>query len=433
VGAIGAKEETEVTERSAVIVATIDSYMRDVIDPGDRASKLAKEICVRSFRNNRAVLVVPHDRGNFRGPVSWLWQPAIMAEMAKCKVRRGKVVEWTMAQSLENDGDGGKPQFFSLIGTMEVLYDLGWEVIAMTADDQSRSGRFPCIMDNQADVKQVNERNFHLVRALFVGYGRALRATRLVNLTGEFAVMKHSITAFCNEEKATQLILTIDGSCIGLTSNELLLRPESMKPGMVIVGLWEPGYRCNGGTFFTKVLLGKFGPDIKKIRKNPKAMDFVRRLCTPSRVYTPLLTELCGWNTDGTVGWRQANIVGIVNVTGGGVWGKLGDILPAGVGADLNKMPRPAKVLLDGQRYSIGMDDAELSDWQAYSTLHGGCGNLVICATYKDARIVIEAARQRGIPAKVVGSTMASRKSEIVITSRFLQKRGKRLSSLHPE
>ena len=414
-------------------MATIDSYMREVIDPGDRASKLAKEICVRSFRNNKAVLVVPHDRGNFRGPVSWLWQPAVMAEMAKCKIRRGKVVEWTMAQSLENDGDGGKPQFFSLVGVMEVFYDLGWEVIAMTADDESRAGRFPCIMDNQADVKLASERNFHLVRALFIGYGRALRATRLVNLTGEFAVMKHSITAFCDGSKENQLILTIDGSCIGLTSNELLLRPENMKPGMVIVGLWEPGYRCNGGTFFTKTLLGKFGPEIKKIRKNPKAMEFVRRLCTPSQVYTPLLTELCGWEDDGTVGYRFVNIVGIVNVTGGGVWGKLADILPSGVGADLNKMPRPARVLLDGQRYSFGLHKVELSDWQGYSTLHGGCGNLVICATRKDARIVIEAARQRRIQAKIVGSTIASRKSEIVIKSRFLQKPGEILSSLHPE
>lgn len=288
------------------------------------------------------------------------------------------------------------------------------------------------MMVNQVDVKRVTDQNFRLVAAMFRGYGRALRACRLVNITGEFAVMKHQITAFCDRNSDKQLILTVDGSCVGLTSKKLLLSPKNIKPDMVVVGLWDPGYRCNGGTFLTNVLLEKFGPDIASIWRNPEAMDFVRKICVPSQVYTPLLTALCGWNPDGTVNDPLAEIIAMMHITGGGIWGKVAEVMPDGVGMDLYDMLDPAPVLLQAQRYSEG-GKHELSDKKAYGTLHGGCGMLVVCADKAAAEIVIALAARRGIKAGIVGKTMASKAREVVIKSRFRQKTGKTVSSLDPD
>jgi hypothetical protein len=175
-----------------------DRYQQEVIKPGDKASRLAREICFASHTNCAAVRVVPHQPDNFRGPVGFVFQDHIL----------DLIKDGDMLIETENDGAGGKPQFFTLVGTSECFKGLGWEIITMCADDFARSGRFPAIMINNVDVKRITDKNFPLVEAMFTGYGEALAESNLVNITGEIAVMKHSITAFCETDPETQLILT---------------------------------------------------------------------------------------------------------------------------------------------------------------------------------------------------------------------------------
>ena len=402
-----------------------DQYKEEIIDPGDAASKLAKEIGFQSHSNCPAVRLVPHQPGNFRGPVGFSWRPHILAEMAK-----NTPVDWVMLEEVENDGAGGKPQFFTLVGTPAVFFGLGWEIIAMTADDFARSGRLPTVICNELNAKRITEKNFPLFQAAIMGYGSALRQAGLVNITGETAIIKHSITAFCDQGADEQLVLTWGATCIGLAHRDLLIDGSKIQADMPIVGFWEPGYRCNGGTFFTNLLLRRFGPDLEKIRKNEQAMAFAEKLTIPSKSYAQTVCRIIGWNPDGSIGRPLANIVGIAHVTGGGVWGKFGEILPKGVGAHLTHMPKPAEVLIEGQRLSWETD-LRLTDWQAYSTFHGGCGMLLVCFDVPNARTVIQAAEKDGISASIVGFTTKSGDGEILIISRFREE--KTLSSKNPE
>ena len=405
------------------VVANTEDYRQEVIDPGDRASAAAKEVCFQSHGNCPALAVVPHVPGNFRGPVGWAWKPHILAEMAKTQFGAGGQVEfWEMLEEVENDGAGGKPQFFTLVGTPEVMRGLGWEIIAMTADDFARSGRFPAIMVNDLNVKRVTKANFPLVQAMFEGYGEALAQSGMVNVTGEIAIMKHSITAFCDDGSDEQLVLTWGGACVGLSSRRLLIDGSAIKPGMFIVGLKERGYRCNGGTWFTKLLLAKFGPEIAKIRANSEAMELARKLVVPSISYAKTLTRVAGWNPDGSVSEPLVNMAGIAHITGGGVWGKFGEILPEGVGAKLDNMPEPPEVLLQAQKLSQGTPH-ELPDLNAYGTLHGGCGMLVVCKTEADARKLVAEAAADWIGASIVGMTTESADGEVRIESRFRENR----------
>lgn len=396
-----------------------DKYWEEIISPGDRASTLAKEICFRSHKNCPAVSVIPHQPNNFRGGVGFIPKKHILRDM----------MNGSVTIDVENDGAGGKPQFFTLIGTPSVFKNLGWEIITMTADDFARSGRFPAVIANEINVKRVTEKNFRLFRAAMEGYGDALKEAGLVNITGETAIMRHSITAFCDIDSDEQLVLTWGATCIGLARKNLLINGSAIKLGMPIIGFWEPGYRCNGGTFFTNLILRKWGPHPQDIMQNPEALEFVKKLTVPSKSYARTITRLVGWNPDGSMGKPLAQIKGIAHITGGGVWGKFGEILPEGVGAYLAYMPRPAKVLLQAQELSWDTKH-RLTDWQAYGTLHGGCGMLLVCHAGDENKIIIEA-KKDGIRAEIVGETLASDDREIIIQSRFNE--GKTLSSLKPE
>ncbi|MBU1165230.1 hypothetical protein KKA15_06775 [Patescibacteria group bacterium] len=404
-----------------------DQYKQEVIDPGDRASHLAREVCYGSHSNCPAVIIVPHQPGNFRGPVGFAWQKHILELMMQYETdpTSGAITVWTMLQEMENDGAGGKPQFFTLIGDSEVFRGLGWEIITMTADDFARTGRFPAIMDNTIDAKRITDKSFPLFQAVIEGYGDALQQAGLVNITGEVAIMKHSVTAFCDVDPDSQLVMNWGASCIGLAHRDLLIDGSKIKPGMPIVGFSDPGYRCNGGTFFTNVVLAKFGPDVRKVMESAEALEFVRKLTVPSQSYARTVCRLVGWNPDGSVGTPMANIAGIAHITGGGIWGKFGEMLPEGVGANLHSMPKPADVLLEGQELSQGTDFA-LSDLQAYGTLHGGCGMLII--TSEDGvSAIIDEAQKDGISAQVVGETTVSTEREVTIQSQFRE--GRVLSS----
>jgi len=300
----------------------------------------------------------------------------------------------------------------------------------MTADDFARSGRFPAVIDNEIQVKRITDKSFPLFHAMMEGYGNALKQTDLVNITGEIAIMKHSITAFCDTNSDGQLVLTWGASCIGLAHHDLLIDGSKIKPNMPIIGFWEPGYRCNGGTFFTNLLLEKFGPDIRDIMNNPKAIEFVKKLTIPSQSYAKTICQIIGWRPDGSIGEPIAKVAGIAHITGGGIWGKFKEILPQGVGAELNSMRRPAEVLLQAQELSWDTK-LRLTDYQAYGMLHGGCGMMIIVENQNDAKTVIQEAFKDNIEGYIIGQTTKSPEQEIIIHSRFSE--GKVLSSKNPE
>lgn len=407
-------------------------YKQEVINPGDKASKIAKEICFQSHNNCQAVHVVPHQPDNFRGPVGFIWKHYILNQILDYTINSHykRIRDWTMIEEIENDGAGGKSQFFTLINTPEVFRGLGWEIITMTADDFARSGRFPAIVDNEINTKKITENNLHLFQAMMDGYGDALSQANLVNITGEVAIMKHSITAFCDTDSDDQLILTWGASCTGLAHKDLLIDGSKIKPDMPIVGFWEPGYRCNGGTFFTNLLLEKFGPKIEDIMDDPEAMEFAKKLTIPSQSYAKTICRIIGWRPDGSIREPLVKVAGIAHITGGGVWEKFKEILPRGVGAKLSNMPEPAEVLLQAQKLSWDTS-LRLTDHQAYGTLHGGCGMLVIVEQMKDVDCLIAEAERDGIQSQMVGRTMESSENEVVIFSGFKER--EILSSKHPE
>jgi phosphoribosylaminoimidazole (AIR) synthetase len=206
-----------------------------------------------------------------------------------------------------------------------------------------------------------------------------------------------------------------------------MIENAKIKANRPIVGLGELGYRCNGGSALVNLALRAFGTP-KRMLKNREAMGFVQALTQPSVSYAKLIARIVGWNPDGTVGGKLARIDGAAHITGGGVWGKFGEILPPGVGAVLDNMPYPPTVLLQAQSLSHA-HQMPWSDTKCYDTFHGGCGMLLVAHSDQEAQVIIDEATRDGIAAQVVGHTIESDTEELTITSRFTQQTGEVLTS----
>jgi phosphoribosylformylglycinamidine cyclo-ligase len=392
-------------------------YRKEIIDPGDEVSKIGARIRRESRDNSAAIEVVDSTGQRFRGLIGYRWADHVLAEMASGRI----------CATIQCDGAGGKPQFHSLLNDEKAFRGLGWEIIAMNNDDIACGGGLPVLMANNLDVKNINEHNLHLVRAMLEGFGDALRKSNTVLMTGETAVMKHSITAFCDTGQSDQLLLTWGGTVVGLMRTDLPpIDGSTIKPGMPIIGLAEDGYRCNGGTALTEILQKVYGNNPAEIRS--KAKWLLHLLVEPSRSYATAISEANGWSCDGRLSDPSVQLHAIAHITGGGVWGKFGELLPEGVGAQLDNMPEPPHVLHRAQILSF--NHHPITDYHCYDTFHGGCGLLVVCEPM-DCDRFIEIAEKHGHKASVVGVTTASEKNEVTIVSRFSDE-GKVLSSLRP-
>ena len=392
-------------------------YHKEIVEPGDRFSELARKVCLESHENSPAIEIL---RGgeNMRAMDGFAWNKCVQEAILRGDIR----------EVFQSDGAGGKPQFFTLEGTSEVFAHLAWEIITMNADDVACRGGLPVmISSSNIDVKQITRENWHLCESLLKGFGSALDTSRLVLLTGETAVMPDSITAFCDTNDPSQFILTWNATCLGLAPSRVAAKPP-MQAGMTVIGFADEGYRCNGGTKMTSIIKKLWGTDPNEIMGTSISRAFVKALVEPSRSYAQTIAGLNGWRPDGTRTERSpADLRAIAHVTGGGVWSKLADVLPEGIGVDLHSMPLPPWVLEKAQELADKAGEP-MTDRECYGTFHGGCGLLTICDRESVGLVLHEASEDGHIP-YVVGETISSETSEIVITSRFADK-GKRLSSL---
>lgn len=394
-------------------------YFKEVISPGDEVSRLFKKISHDSLKNTKAIRPVERRRGSFRGMVGINWANHILQKM----------INDQMYMIPQNDGAGHKPGCFTIFSDPEHFFNLGWEIIEMCFEDIVRDGGFPVAMlANQVDFKRITKENFPLIKALANGYSDALRMAGAANITGEIAGMKLAITTFCDANDPKQLILTWTGTALGLGHVEKEIDTSKIDPGMPIVGFYDNGAGCNGYTKLIELGVKKWEQFIVngEIKNSADGRHYFKELCIPSKNYSNTIVRAHGWLPDGDIKEADVDIAGIAHITGGGVWGKLGEILPKGVGAHLYNMPEPPQILTWAQKISREVGDDKLTpitDLDAYGDFHGGCRMLIVVKTKNDAEKLIAEAKKDGVEAYIVGLTTKSNISEIKIASQFLERR----------
>ncbi|HEX6220572.1 MAG TPA: phosphoribosylformylglycinamidine cyclo-ligase [Acidimicrobiia bacterium] len=207
---------------------------------------------------------------------------------------------------MSTDGVGTKLEVARRAGLWE---GVGFDLVAMCVDDLAAAGARP----------------IGLVDYMAVGALHPMRDQTIVE----------SIAAACNvagcpllggetaEHPGVMDSDTVDlaGAVVGVVEESQILGAQRVEAGDAVIGLSSPNLRSNGFSLVRRIL-------------GDEVVDHARTLLDPSVIYAPAVLEAA----------ERSDVHAGAHVTGGGIAGNLGRVLPDGLGAviDTNRWERPA-------------------------------------------------------------------------------------------
>jgi phosphoribosylformylglycinamidine cyclo-ligase len=284
--------------------------------------------------------------------------------------------------ALTSDGIGTKVELAERTGVFDTL---GYDLVAMVADDLVAIGAEPVSLTNVLDVDRLDEPR---VDALMRGLAAAATEARMTVTGGEIAELGRRVGGF-GEGMHVNWCATAVGV---MDAGRAVIDGRDLRAGDAIVGLASRGFRSNGYSLVRRVMEASFGEGWHA-RPFDDATSWGEALLTPSRVFAPLVIDML-----------RAGVVirGVAHVTGGGVPDKLGRVLRiTGLGAEIDAPLPPHPAMIGLQRLG-GVEERS-----AYRLWNMGQGMLLVTPpdAVDQALALAEAA---GVPAGVVGRVSAA-------------------------
>ncbi len=325
------------------------------IDAGDRASASAYEHAASTFASRKGMIGEPVlERGGFGG----------LLDMG----------DYYLVQT--DDGTGTKIDLAHETGDFSTL---GYDLLAMVADDAVCTGAEVISISNCIDVSKVDPK---IIDTLLKGLAKACTEQKIVIPAGEIAEVPGAVTR-----------AVWSATAVGVVAKDRLMQPKSIKPGDAVITLRDAVARSNGFSLIRKVLADHHGKDwaTKEWRKG---QSWGNVMLTPSVIYHAAILALIGRYGE----QRALDVKGIAHITGGGIPSKFRRILKAsGLGATLNDLWAPHDALAD--LIELGSVATE----EAYRTWNMGNGMMIVVEE-QDAEKSIALLKKNGIEAKSAGA-----------------------------
>ncbi|RKY47090.1 MAG: phosphoribosylformylglycinamidine cyclo-ligase, partial [Candidatus Neomarinimicrobiota bacterium] len=182
---------------------------------------------------------------------------------------------------ISSDGIGTKIELAERTG----IYDtLGFDLVAMTADDLAANGIEAVNLSNILDVDFLDH---EIVDALMGGLYKAVKLARMTVTGGEIAELGGRIGGY-----GDRMHFNWCSTATGLIpEGSELIDGSNIRPGQMVVSLASRGFRSNGFSLIRKVMHEAFGPEwhTKSWSENQSWGEI---LLTPSRIFAPLITDL---------------------------------------------------------------------------------------------------------------------------------------------
>jgi phosphoribosylformylglycinamidine cyclo-ligase len=197
-------------------------------------------------------------------------------------------------------------------------YDtVGIDLVAMCVDDLVCVGAEPLFMLDYIATGKVDPDQIATVVA---GVHEGCRQAGCALIGGETA--EHAGVMPRDE-------LDLAGFAVGVVEQGTQLGPERVRAGDTIIGLASPGLRSNGYTLARHVLLERAGLDVGDPAWTGADHTVADELLRPSVIYTPAVLAVRGALGDA--------LHACAHITGGGIVGNLPRVLPAHLGAVLDR------------------------------------------------------------------------------------------------
>lgn len=325
------------------------------ISEGDKASELAYNAAKSTFASRRGLVGEPMLlEGGFTGLMN--------------------MGDFYLVQN--NDGVGTKSEVARRMGNFD---NLGYDLLAMVADDAVCVGAEVISISNTIDTDKVNSAE---IGAMMEGLKKACNEQKIVIPGGEIAEMGSMING-----------VTWNATCVGVLEKDKFIDGSKIEAGNVVIGLKSRGFRSNGFSLVRFVLKNEFGEKWHEeiFMSGQKWGDAV---LIPSLIYHDFVLSLIGRYGEK----RLHEINGIAHVTGGGIGNNLKRILKGkGLGAELHTLSAPHASMLKLQE--IG----QIEDKEAYKTWNMGLGMMLVTSMSESEKI-LNKIRAAGFQGQIIGS-----------------------------
>jgi phosphoribosylformylglycinamidine cyclo-ligase len=270
------------------------------------------------------------------------------------------------------DGVGTKSLIARLVGRYDTI---GIDCVAMSVDDIAAHGAQPLFFLDYISIgKLVPEQIDQIVS----GVARGCREAGCALLGGEMS--EHPGVMDVGE-------FDLVGFAVGIVERADVL-PREVRAGDEVIGVASPGLRCNGYSLARRALLDRAGRRLDEPAWKGAHHSLGDELLTPSAIYAPALLALR----------RHAEVRAFSHVTGGGIPGNLGRILPHDRDAYVERGRWEEPRIFAEIQAAGGVTDDEMEH-----VFNLGIGMLAVVAP-GDAHRALDAVRATGHDAWSVGT-----------------------------
>ncbi|AWM34506.1 AIR synthase-related protein [Hymenobacter nivis] len=288
---------------------------------------------------------------------------------------------------ISSDGIGTKIEVAERLNRYDTL---GYDLIAMTADDLIAAGFVPTNLSNIIDV---NHLDYGVVDQMMRGLHDAANFAKVAITGGEIAELGNRIGGW----PGAQMNFNWCSTAIGVLHPSLAqpLSGKTAQAGHAVVALRSPSFRSNGYSLARKTLQKLFGDNWHEAPYDgPDAAEFPTwgdAMLAPSLIYSPGITALLD---------AGLPLHGVAHITGGGVADNFQRVLKNGLGALLDNLFAPLPAM---QRLC---EVGGISPETAYLYWNMGTGMLVVTEA-ASAAAVVAALQASGYDAQVAGHLTA--------------------------
>lgn len=265
--------------------------------------------------------------------------------------------------AIASDGIGTKVEIAERAKNYQTL---GYDLVAMVADDLVCVGAEPTTLSNILDVDRLDSA---IVDELMSGLSSACCEAGIAITGGEIAELGDRIGGF-----GSGMHFNWCATALGTLSDRAPLDGSAVRPGDAIIALQSAGIRSNGLTLARQIV--GFDPE----------------LLTPSRIFAPGIVQL--WNSG-------LSLHAIAHITGGGIASNLKRVL-GGHGAHLNNLFPPHDLMVRLQR------QGDIDPATAYRHWNMGNGMLLVAAE-SDTDRILKILAAGGYSSRVAGYVVTER------------------------
>lgn len=263
---------------------------------------------------------------------------------------------------------------------------IGIDLVAMCVNDLICQGAKPLFfLDYIGADKIIPERIEEIVEGIAKGCkdtGTAIIGGETAELPGMYAKDEYDLAGFS----------------VGIVDRDNIIDGKNIKAGNIVIGLKSTGLHSNGYSLARKLFLDELGLSLEnKFYNSEKTLGEV--LLKPTKLYVNTILDLI----------EKFEILGIANITGGGLLENIPRILPQGLGVNIDKASWEMEEVFKAIIESNKIEEKEL-----YRAFNMGIGMTIIVEEKDSEKILDYINENTDDKAYIIGQVVEGQGVEIV-------------------